>query len=114
MARSIPISAFGVDYPSIREAAAAFNLPESTLRRRLAQVHPVETEVALVCTAPIRVEFAGLDGKAYHPVKWSDCEYATARQIVQHYRPDLVAAYDAVNPTGQYKPYKPHTKGGDK
>lgn len=106
----ISVSAFGVDYPSIRTAAATFGLAESTLRNRLFRGHAVEPEVALVCTEPVRVAFIGLNSKAYHRAKWIDCKYATARQIVEHYRPDLVAAYDAGNPTGEYRPY---TRGGD-
>lgn len=44
--RPTPVSAFGVTYPSIRKAAAAFGLAESTLRRRLAV--GVDVEVALL------------------------------------------------------------------
>lgn len=101
--RPFPISAFGVDYPSIRNAAVAFNLPESTLRRRLAR--GVDTEIALI--APVnncRLAFIGLNNKAYHRAKWCKLDYATSRQIVEHYRPDLLAAYDAANPTGEYSP----------
>ena len=102
--RPFPISAFGVTYPSIREAAAAFGLPESTLRNRLFHGSFVEPEAALVCTAPIRVRFIGINGKAYHSVQRLNCKYATSRQIVEHYRPDLLAAYDAANPAGEYSP----------
>lgn len=108
--RPTPVSAFGVTYPSIREAAAAFNLPESTLRRRLAA--GADVEVALIAPANMRRRpaFIGVNSKAYHRVKWLDCKYATARQIVQHYRPDLVATYDVVNPTGEYSPLCHHTE----
>lgn len=105
MPSPISIFAFGIDYPSVRNAAAAFSIPESTLRNRLFRSHSVEPEVALVCPVPVRVAFIGLNSKAYHPVDWIDYKFATARQIVEHYRPDLVTAYDAVNPTGEYKPY---------
>ena len=101
-----PITAFGVEYPSIREAASAFGLPHSALRFRLQ--NNLESEVALVCTDQVTCRFLGLDARAYHSVPWNS-DLVTTREIVEHYRPDLLAAYDAANPDGEYKYYK----GGD-
>ena len=107
MSAPSPITAFGTRYPSIRAAAAAFNFPESTLRFRLK--HGLEPEAALVATDKETLAFIGLDAKSYCRAAWSR-DLVTTREIVEHYRPDLLAAYDASNPTGRYRPYR---KGGD-
>ena len=109
----LSLSAFGVTYPSIRKAAAAFGIPESTLRHRLENDWDIEVAL-IVSTGRVTLGFMGLDGKAYYRVSWLDknsAEYGsgniqTSREIVEHYRPDLLDAYDKSNPTGEYHPYK--------
>lgn len=109
----LSLSAFGVTYPSIRKAAAAFGIPESTLRHRLENDWDIEVAL-IVSTDSVTLGFMGLDGKAYYRVSWLDknsAEYGsgniqTSREIVEHYRPDLLDAYDKSNPTGEYHPYK--------
>lgn len=112
MSSPMPITVFGVKYSSLREAARAFNFPESTLRKYL-NVYHAEPEPLLACSdGLVYLSFIGSDGRAYYMIPVPEIHgYFTARQIVEHYRPDLVAAYDAVNPTGEYRPY---TKGGGK
>ena len=109
-----PITVFGVRYPSLRNLAKTFNLPESTLRKYLTVYH-TEPEPLLVCSdGLIYLAFIGLNGRAYYMIPNPELPgYFTARQIVMHYRPDLVDAYDAANPTGEYRPYIPAAKGGD-
>ena len=107
------VSAFGVTYPSIRKAAAAFGIPESTLRNRLKNYWDIEVAL-IVSTGRVTLGFMGLDGQAYYRVSWLDKNsekygsgnIQTAREIVEHYRPDLLDAYDKSNQTGQYHPYK--------
>jgi len=98
-----PITAFGTTYPSIREAALAFGIPESTFRFRLQ--NNLESEAALICTDQVICRFLGLDARAYHSVPWNS-DLVTTREIVEHYRPDLLAAYDADHPSGEYRPYQ--------
>ena len=107
MSVSKPITAFGEKYLSFRDAASAFGIPESTLRFRLE--HGLEPEAALVCHDEIKLRFIALNDRAYHWVSWSS-EPTSTREIVENYRPDLLAAYDADNPRGEYRPYR---KGGD-
>ena len=107
------LSAFGTTFKSRRQAAAAFGIPESTLRNRLKNDWDIEVAL-IVSTGRVTLGFMGLDRKAYYRVSWLDknsAEYGsgniqTARQIIEHYRPDLLDAYDKSNPTGQYHPYK--------
>ena len=105
------VSAFGVTYPSIRKAAAAFGIPESTLRNRLKNYWDIEVAL-IVSTDKVTLRFMGLDGQAYYKTPWAGKNLdgwpnpQTARQIIEHYRPDLLDAYDKSNPTGQYHPYK--------
>ena len=106
-----PITVFGKKYSSLRATARAFNFPESTLRKYL-NVYHAEAEPLLACPdGLIYLCFIGLDGRAYYMIPDPKMQgYFTARQIVAYYRPDLAAAYDAVNPTGEYRPFRRHTE----
>ena len=109
----LSLSAFGTTYKSRRQAAAAFGIPESTFRNRLENDWDIEVAL-IVSTDSVTLAFMGLDRKAYYRVSWLDknsAEYGsgniqTSREIVEHYRPDLLDAYDKSNPTGEYHPYK--------
>lgn len=101
--RSIPISLLGVRYRSIRSLAKSWNVNERTLRYRLSRF--IEVEVTLISKDRTTLMYIGLDGKARYKLNWSD-EPQTARQVIEHYRPDLLEAYDKYNPTGEYTPYK--------
>lgn len=103
-----PVIAFGVKFPSLRDIARSFYLPESTLRYRLKNGF-VESEVALICEDRHKFEFVNLDGIAYYKVPWSK-DPVNTREIIEHYRPDLLDDYDKSNPTGEYRPY---IHGGD-
>ena len=104
------ITVFGVRYPSLRKLAKTFDFAESTLHRYL-MVYRTEPEPLLACPdGLIYLSFIGLDGRAYYMIPDPNMPgYFTARQIVEHYRPDLLAAYDAANPTGKYRPFHRHT-----
>ena len=106
MPTPISITVFGVRYPSLRKLAKDFNFAESTLHRYLTVYH-VEPEPLLACSdGLIYLSFIGLDGRAYYMIPDPKMPgYFTARQIVAHYRPDLLDAYDATNPTGEYRPF---------
>lgn len=102
--RRIPITVFGVTYPSIRATALAFGVHPSTFRRNIISFR-TEPEVALLGDdANLRLLFVGLDNKAYNFVPWSE-DPVTTRKIVEHYRPDLLEAYDKDHPTGEYSPF---------
>ena len=108
---AMPITVFGVEYPSLSAAARAFNLSGSTFHRYL-KVYRVEPEPLVVCSKGlIYLFFIGPDSRAYYliPDRKLPGLY-TARQVIEIYRPDLLDAYDADNPTGEYRPYR---KGGD-
>lgn len=100
------------EFSSIAKLAKVCNLQEATLTQRIKS--GVDIDVALVIPVVKSKEyrlkplFCGLNGKAYYTTTWSS-KPVTARQIVEHYRPDLLEAYDKANPTGEYNPYN---KGG--
>ena len=106
MPAPIPITVFGVRYRSLRKLAKTFNFAESTLHRHLT-VYRAEPEPLLACPdGLIFLSFIGLDERAYYMIPDPKMPgYFTARQIVEHYRPDLLDAYDTANPTGKYKPF---------
>lgn len=65
-----------------------------------------DIEVALLGDKrAVTLQFIGLNNKSYYRTTWS-YDYVTARQIIEHYRPDLLAKYDEYNPTGEYNPYR--------
>ena len=96
------ITILGTTYRSLRQAAAAFDLPESTLRFRID--NGIEPEVCVVATDTIQLAFVSLKDKAYYKVPWSE-DPVNTREIIEHYRPDLLDTYDKSNPTGEYRPY---------
>ena len=102
MSRHINIAAFGTYFRSYREAASFFGIPESTIRYRSSK--HMDAEVALICTDAVSLRFIGLNGRAYYKVAGKD-GYFTARQIVEHYRPDLLADYDKYYPDGKCSPF---------
>ena len=105
MSKSFPITIFGVEYSSLSADARAFDHKVNTFHRYII-TYRTEPEAFVVSrNSLVRFVICGLDGRAYYLVPWSD-RPVTAREIVSHCRPDLLAAYDADNPTGQYKPYK--------
>jgi len=104
MPKLFPIIAFGIKYPSLSAAARAFGMSPKTFKHYILD-HYVEPEALLACSdSLVRLSFIGPDGRAYYIIP-SAIGLFTARDIVLIYRPDLLAAYDASNPTGRYKPY---------
>ena len=105
------LSAFGTTFKSRRQAAAAFGIPESTLCNRLKNDWDIEVAL-IVSTDKVTFYYVGLDRQARYKTPWAEKNLdgwpnpQTAREIVEHYRPDLLDAYDKSNPTGQYHPYK--------
>ncbi len=107
MPKSFPITVFGVQYPSLSAAARAFGIAPSTFKHYITDYH-VEPEAVLACSdALVRLSFIGPDGRAYYILP-SAIGLFTTRDIVFIYRRDLLAAYDATNPTGEYRPYSKH------
>lgn len=99
-----PITVFGVCYPSLKAAATAFGRAPNTFHLHITS-YQTEPEVVLVSSDFLsRVSFIGLNNKAYYDFPWSSSP-VTAREVVAHYRPDLLGAYDAANPTGEYRPF---------
>lgn len=94
---------FGVCHQSIRSLAKASEISCSTVQYRVA--HHIEMPVALISRDKTSFMYVGLDGKARYKVTWSK-DPQTAREVIEHYRPDLLEAYDKHNPTGKYEPYK--------
>ena len=96
-----PVTAFGFRYSSISRFSKAWRIPQSTIRTRFKEGFDIE--VAIITRDRLVLRHIGLDGKAYYKVKWAP-DLVTARQIVEHYRPDLLDAYDKNNPTGKWNP----------
>ena len=95
----------GNNYTSIADMTKAYNKKRGSILDRLVHQNGIELIVACVSEDRFSLRFIGLDNKAYYSVAWSN-NYVTARQIVEHYRPDLLAKYDEYNPTGEYNPYR--------
>ena len=94
---------FGNSSCSFTELAVKYEANYGTLRDRVKR--GIEVCVALICKEYVELGFVGLDGKARYKLYWSE-NLQTARQIIEHYRPDLLSAYDKHNPTGKYEPYQ--------
>ena len=104
MSKPYPIVVFGKEYPSLSAAAHAFGHHVNTFHRYMF-TYRSEPEAFLVSpNFLVRFGMCGFDGRAYYNVSWSD-RPVTTREIVSHCRPDLLAAYDAANPTGEYRPF---------
>lgn len=110
MPAPISVTVFGVTYPSLSAAARAFGIKPNTLHNRICASRGIcaELEVVFVIkkstSHKITPSFIGLNNKAYYTVNWNE-KPVTTRQIIEHYRQDLLEAYDASNPTGEYKPF---------
>ena len=113
MGKPRPITAFGIEYPSLKAAALAFDHKVNTFHRYMI-TYRTEPEAFLASrNFLVRFGMCGIDSRAYYRVPWSD-RPVTTREIVSHCRPDLLAAYDATNPTGEYRPYLLNINGGKK
>lgn len=91
----------GVYCKPIRNLAEAWHISEDLLSDRL-KAH-IEPCVAVLTTDYLELAYIGLDDKARYKLPWSELP-VTARQIIEHYRPDLIDLYDKHNPTGKYEP----------
>ena len=101
---------FGVYHRSIRSLAETWDISDDLLRGRLNS--GMEMCVALAVKNDIvELMFLGLDGKARYKLPWSK-DPQTAREVIEHYRPDLLSAYDKYNPTGKYDRYKEDLNNG--
>ena len=99
----------GTEYGSLKELIQKLriNVMQGTIYCRL-RIVGVELEVALILEESnydLKPIFINLDGVAYYNVPWS-LDPVSTRQIIEHYRPDLLEAYDKSNPTGEYRPYE--------
>ena len=99
----ISISAFGVDYPSVRNAAAAFGIPESTLRRRLAVGFDVEVALAAPANKCRRPAFVGLDNHSYYR---TDGKFIDNVEMIGRLRPDLSDAFWSSKFHHHYNPFQ--------
>ena len=101
-------TAFGKEF-SVGSASKEFNLTKKSILNRFNSQWDIETSLVVTSVSKghpgAKIQFIGLDGKAYYRTTWSQ-DPVTARQIIEHYRPDLLEAYDKYNPTGEYRPYK--------
>ena len=109
MAAPQKITILGTTYRSLRQAAAAFDFPESTLRSRMK--HCVESQIAPIDVGDfLHFLHIGADGRGYYKIGSGDPFYRiggdkniyTAREIIALYRPDLLPAYDKCCPNGKY------------
>lgn len=91
-------------FNSISKMCRQYNIGQSTYKHRVKQgVEPV------VCFCGTRIkslhiEYIGIDNKAYYKI-YKQNNLMTTREILSHYRPELLEAYDKYNPTGEYLKY---------
>ena len=101
---------FGHRYSTTTDIIKKFSISKSALYSRVKSNRNRNVDVELLVSVPdmlnIKVKFVGLDGKARYSVKWSK-ELQTARQIIEHERPDLLELYDNSNPKGIWNPLVP-------
>lgn len=100
----------GNKYRSFKEMCEAYGINADTVYARMK--HEYDMDICFLIELKrvyIRLLYIGLDGKAYYKISWSNVP-VTARQIVEHYRPELLEDYDRCNPDGLYRPYKPNQK----
>ena len=108
------IEFLGIEYINITELMneLSIHIPRDMVYRRL-KTPGVELVIALLLIdgdrSNFEAQFIGLNKIAYYKVSWSEDPVST-REIIEHYRPDLLEAYDKSNPTGKYSPYK---QGGE-
>lgn len=97
------VSIFGKSM-GIEELSIKCGISESVLRKRFTR--GLEIDVAVVATEKsVDLKYIGLDGRAYYKVVQID-ELMTARDVVKHFKPELICEYDKINPQGLYRPYK--------
>ena len=103
--KTIKIECMLGEFDAIKHLSNHVGIAEMTLRGRLYKSN-FDIDVAIISPTDecVGLKFIGLDGKARYKVNWSS-RTVTARQIIEHYRPDLLDAYDKSNPTGKYNPY---------
>lgn len=98
------IQIFGTSYNSLTEIAHENKNGITTICNRVNKGYDLELLKINSNNHRIFLKFIGLDNKAYYSVPWSNT-YVTVREILQHYKPELVSLYDKYNPTGKYNPY---------
>ena len=108
--------AFGIGPMSQTQLFSTFGIRKVDITNRVANGIEVEVIIAVSsdiktyrCSDIVKFRFVGLDNKAYYTVPWNN-KPVTTRQIIEHYRPDLLDAYDKHNSTGEYRPYKKEEK----
>ena len=99
---------FGNKFNTVNGLNSHYNIDRNTINRRAEKGWDIQV---ILTNKDNRLEliYIGLDGKAYYKISWSNVP-VTARQIVEHYRPELLEDYDRCNPDGLYRPYKPNQK----
>jgi len=103
------IKAYGNEYPSMRSAAKGLGINYKTLWNRLRRIKGIEKiDTEIVVSMPdmgsIVLEFISVDNKAWYSVPWSPDRLKNTRDIIEHYRPDLLSLYDKSNPNGTWNP----------
>lgn len=105
------VEIFGTQYASMKKAAEAYGIDYQAFWDRVNRTAGMKQyDVELLVSVPVsnlvgtKLAFVGIDSQARYKVPWSD-EYQTARQMIAHYRPDLLDLYNESNPTGEYNPY---------
>jgi len=103
------IKAYGNEYPSMRSAAKALRMNYKTLWNRLQRSKEIDKfDTEIVVSIPnildLKLEFISIDNKAWYSVPWSQDLLKNTRDIIEHYRPDLLSLYDKSNPEGIWNP----------
>jgi len=92
--------------PEIISWSKRFDVPVDVLMERLISLHwDLFAAIVVPVDENVELSFCGLNGKAYYKASWYD-RYVTARQLVQHYRPEYASLCYLTNPTEEYRPYR--------
>lgn len=94
-------------FKTLKSLAELCKFSYSALHKRLNE-YKWDIDTAVVIPTRDRVVAKGIGkktGRLYYRVKWSST-LVTARQIIEHYEPNLLQEYDRMNPQGKYRPYR--------
>lgn len=95
-------------YNTCKDICDIYGIDYILVNKRL-EKHKWDFAVALVVPTGennrLQLKFIGLDGKAYYFAPWSKKEnhIVSAREVIEYYRPDLLASYDKCNPNQKYR-----------
>jgi len=100
------IHMFGTIYKNITEISEKLNISYQIVRYRIINLNKFgkyDSEIlfSIEHIREIKLQFISITNVAWYKVLWSE-EFKNTRQVIEHYRPDLLSLYDISNPNGTW------------